>query len=280
MSSSTVERTGGSGFRVPNLGFDRFSGFYLGALFIILFGLWKPDQFLKLNTAHSVASEQAIVAMLGLAVLVPLAAGVFDLSIGATINLSAVSVALLQVKHGWGMVPSIIVAILIGVAIGLINGFLVVGLHVSSFIATLGSATIIGAFQTIVTDQSQPLPPTTSAWLNLTQHKIFGFQIVVYYLIILALIFWWALDHTPAGPTSKPSAATPKRRGCPASRSASGCGCRSSRRGRSPRSPGCSTRRCPGRRSPSAGRCCSRRTPLRSSGRPSSSRDASTCGAR
>src|SRR4051812_44893549 len=199
-SESTVStQRRGTGLRVPNLGFDRFSGFYLGAIFIVVFGIWKPDTFLTSNTAHSIASEQAIIAMMGLAVLVPLAAGAFDLSIGATVNLSAVVVALLQVNKGWSMGPAIVVAILIGLLIGLINGFLVVVLHVSSFIATLGTATIIGAFQTIVTNQSQPLPPTTSTWLNLTQHKVFGFQIVFYYLIILALIFWWALDHTPAG---------------------------------------------------------------------------------
>ena len=81
----------------------------------------------------------------------------------------------------------------------LVNGFLVVKLQISAFIATLGSATIIGAFQVIITNQSQPLPPPSQAWLDLTQQKVFGFQIVVYYLFILALIAWWVMDHTPAG---------------------------------------------------------------------------------
>ena len=79
-------------------GFDRFSGLYLWALFILVFGIWKPSLFLSMNTVHSIASSQAIVAMLGIAVLVPLAAGVFDLSIGATINISAVIAAQLQSK--------------------------------------------------------------------------------------------------------------------------------------------------------------------------------------
>ena len=182
-----------------SLGFDRFSGLYLWALFIAIFGFWKPDIFLTGATAHSVASGQAVIAMLGIAVLVPLAAGVFDLSIGATINLSAVTVALLQSQHHWGMWPSIAVAVVVGCLIGVLNGFLVVVLHVSSFIATLAMATIVGALQVIVTNQSQPLPPTSTSWLNLTQRTVFGFQIIFVYLIVLALIFWWALEHTPAG---------------------------------------------------------------------------------
>lgn len=186
--------------RSVNMGFDRFSGLYLWALFIVVFGIWTPDLFLSADTARSVASSQAIVAMLGIALLIPLAAGCYDLSIGATINLSAILAAWLQTNQEWGIWQSIGVAIITGAVIGLVNGFIVVRLHVSSFIATLGMATVIGAVQTIVTDQSQPLPPTASLWLNLTQYKIFGgVQIVVLYLVVLALIVWWVLEHTPAG---------------------------------------------------------------------------------
>ena len=162
---------------------------------------WQPSLFLTLDTVHSIASSQAIVAMLGIAVLVPLAAGVFDLSIGATTNLSAVVVALLQTQHHWGIVPSILAAVLVGVIIGVVNGFLVVVLNVSSFIATLATTTIIGAVQSIVTNQSQPLPPTSSASNNLTQKQVFGFQIVFFYLIILAILFWWILTTPRPGAT-------------------------------------------------------------------------------
>jgi ribose transport system permease protein len=124
---------------------------------------------------------------------------VFDLSIGATITISAVLVAQLQTKNHWGMWQSIVAAILLGMLIGIVNGFLVVVLKISSFIATLATTTIIGAFTTIITNQTQPLPPTSTTWLNLTQRDLFGFQMVVVYLLVLALLFWWILDHTPAG---------------------------------------------------------------------------------
>ena len=154
--------------RSVNMGFDRFSGLYLWALFIVVFGIWTPDLFLSADTARSVASSQAIVAMLGIALLIPLAAGCYDLSIGATINLSAILAAWLQTNQEWGIWQSIGVAIITGAVIGLVNGFIVVRLHVSSFIATLGMATVIGAVQTIVTDQSQPLPPTSR---HSTRHR-------------------------------------------------------------------------------------------------------------
>lgn len=182
-----------------NLGFDRFSGLYLWAVFIIVFGLWKTDLFFTSDTLHSVASQYAVTAMLGIAVLVPLAAGVFDLSIGATITMSTIVVAQLQSKNHWGIVPAIIAAVLVGLLIGVVNGFLVVVLKISSFIATLATTTIIGAAMSIYTNQTQPLPPTSQTWLDLSQKDVFGFQMIVVALLVLAIIFWWVLDHTPAG---------------------------------------------------------------------------------
>jgi ribose transport system permease protein len=182
-----------------NLGLDRFSAVYLWGIFILVFGIWTPHLFLTQSTLHSVASSQAIGAMLGIAALVPLSAGVFDLSIGATVNVSAIIVAVLQTNDHWNMWPAIFVAIGVSVLIGVVNGFIVVKCRVGAFIATLGTATIISAVQSIVSNQNQPLPPTSRAWSDLTQLQVGGFQVIVFYLVVLALIVWWALDHTPAG---------------------------------------------------------------------------------
>lgn len=185
--------------RKMRFGLDRFSGLYLWALFVVVFGAWRPQIFLSMNTVHSVASEQAVVALLGLAVVVPLAAGAFDLSIGAVANLTAVLAAILQSQHHWSLWPSVLFAILVGALIGAVNGLIIVKLHVNAFIATLGMATVIAAVQTIVTGNNQPLPPTSATWSSMTQHQVFGFQIVFVYLLLIAILTWWFLEWTPAG---------------------------------------------------------------------------------
>lgn len=182
-----------------NFGIERFSGLYIWAAFIIVFGALNPNLFLTSKTLHSIAAEQAIVAMLGLAILIPLACGCFDLSIGANINLSAVLVSLLQVSWGLNMWVSIAIALLVGLLIGFINGLIVVVFQVSSFIGTLGVATILVAVQTIVTHNLEPSPVINAAWSNLTQHKLLGFQMVFWYLLILAIVLWWVLEHMPLG---------------------------------------------------------------------------------
>jgi ribose transport system permease protein len=182
-----------------SFGFDRFSALYLWAVFIVVFGIWTPSLFLTQSTLHTVASSQAIAAMLAIAALVPLCAGAFDLSIGATCNLSAVIVAVLQANDHWNVWAAIAVAMAVSVLIGIINGFIVIKLRVSAFIATLGASAIIAAVQDIASNNVQPTPPTSKFWADLTQLQIGGFQVVVIYLVVLAFLAWWILDHTPQG---------------------------------------------------------------------------------
>ena len=184
---------------VGKLGLDRLSGLYIGALFVVVFGIWSPHLFLTVDTLHIIVDSNVITLMLGIAVLVPLVAGSFDLSIGAVANLTGIETVWLMTTHHWSMWPAIVVAILTGSIIGLVNGFVIVKLHVNSFIATLGMATIIGAVQSIETGNSQPAAPVTTAWSNLSLLNIGGFQIVVVYAIVLIVLAWWFMDHTAVG---------------------------------------------------------------------------------
>src|SRR4051812_31872786 len=185
--------------RKISLGFDRFSGLYLWAAFIIVFSIWTPDTFLTSSTLHSVAAQQAVTGMVALAVLIPLAASCYDLSVGATANLVGIFVIVQMNEHHWAVVPAIAAGIVIAVLIGCVNAFIVVKLGVNSFIATLGMGSVLAATQVIVSSNAQPLPPTSPAWNNFTQTTVFGFQIVVLYLLILAFLLWWVTAHTPVG---------------------------------------------------------------------------------
>jgi ribose transport system permease protein len=182
-----------------SLRFDRLSGLYFWALIVLVFGIWKTQLFLTQGTLHSVASEQAISASLAIAVLIPLCAGAYDLSVGANLTLSTILVTWLQTGRGWPMWPAIAMTVVVACSVGVLNGFFVVVLKINSFIATLGMATVLAAVQSIITNQVVPFPVVKQSWIRLTQFKLGGFQIVVLYLLVLALIVWWLLEHTPPG---------------------------------------------------------------------------------
>jgi ribose transport system permease protein len=188
--------------RVPrrlNLGVDRFSGLYLWAFFIIAFSVWRPSLFPTASTAHTIASSQSVTAIISLALLIPMVTGTYDLSIGATANLSAIIAVWLLNNHGWPVVPVIIVAVLAGTVVGAINGLIVVRFHINSFICTLGMATVLAAVQTIVDGNAQPLPPSSSAWSSFTQSSVLGFQTIVIFVIVMGLLLWWTMEWTPIG---------------------------------------------------------------------------------
>jgi ribose transport system permease protein len=186
--------------RVPaGFGLDRFSGLYLWVLFIVVFGIWTPSEFLTMSTARSIASTEAVTGMVALAVLIPLAGGLYDLSVGATANVTGILAVVMMNNHHWTVVPAIIFALVVGLAIGAVNAFVVVWLRVNSFIATLGMSTILAAVLVIESGDASPTPPLSTAWNQLTQTTIGGFQIIVLYLLVLALLLWWFMAHTPAG---------------------------------------------------------------------------------
>jgi ribose transport system permease protein len=181
------------------LGLDRISGVYLWLLFLVVFGAWRPTQFLTSVTLHSVASSQAVAGIVAIAVLIPLVCGHYDLSVGANANLAGIIAVVVQEKWHVGVPAAIIFAVAVGSAVGVVNGAFVVRFHVNSFIVTLGMASVLSATQVIVTAQQQPNPISATSWNNFSQYSIGGFQIVVLYLIVLGLAAYWFLDHTPMG---------------------------------------------------------------------------------
>jgi ribose transport system permease protein len=192
-----------------NFGFDRFSGFYLLASFILVFGLWTPSLFLTMSTLHSIASEQAIAGLLALAVLVPICAGQYDLSVGANANLAGITATLLQVQLHWNVGLALVVSVAVGIVIGLVNAAIVILLRVNSFIATLGMTSVLSAVLTIVSSDQQPAPVVSSVWNDLTQKTVGGFQVVVLFLFVVAFIVWWLLDWTPIGRYIRATGANP-----------------------------------------------------------------------
>lgn len=178
---------------------ERLSGVYLWAVFVVVFTFLDPGEFFTTSTLDSVATTQAVQAILALAVLVPLVAGQFDLSVGATANLTGIVAIVAQNMWHWPLLAALTFAIALGFVVGFVNGFVVVRLSVNSFIATLGMGSILSAFLVIVTGAQQPEPVISNAWNDLAQFQVGGISIVVIEMLVLGLILWWVLDWTPIG---------------------------------------------------------------------------------
>ena len=171
---------------------------YLYGLIWLVFSLWIPDTWITWLTHRSVLNANAILMVVALGLLVPLAAGVFDLSIGATISASAVTVGWGMVSAKWSVPVAIGVALLLGVAVGVLNGFLIVKIKIDSFIATLGVSSALTAYA-VWRSNNRSILGFPASFKNLTTEFAFGLNKTVLYALIIAFIMWFVLEHTAVG---------------------------------------------------------------------------------
>ena len=69
-------------------GITTVSAIYLLVVILVVFSVWIPSSFLQSITFQLVASNQVVTGMVALALLIPLVAGAFDLSVGAMVGFS------------------------------------------------------------------------------------------------------------------------------------------------------------------------------------------------
>jgi D-xylose transport system permease protein len=114
----------------------------LALIVIWLFFQWATrDQyhpygiFLGATNFSKLLQQTAVTGVLAVGMLMVIVSGNIDLSIGAVVGLAGGIAAMTQ---GWGLVPCLVLAILVGLVIGAIQGSLVAYVNIPSFIVTLG----------------------------------------------------------------------------------------------------------------------------------------------
>lgn len=119
------------------------------ALIFIIACIFIPN-FASLGN-FSIIIKQAAIPIIGcLGMMTVLMTGGIDLSFGYVVGLSSISIGLLVKTYEINIILAIIITLLIGVVVGLINGFCVQKIHVPAFITTLGTGyLVLGAAQII-----------------------------------------------------------------------------------------------------------------------------------
>jgi ribose transport system permease protein len=177
---------------------EKLSGLYVWILLCVIFGVWVPQTFATWSNAQVIASGAAITAMIALVLLVPLSAGVFDLSIAANVGLATViTLNLVSNRHSIGV--AVIVAVAVSTAVGVFNGFVVNNLHVNSFIATLGTSSLLAALSYWVCNGGQISLPANSPLNSLGVGSWGGIPKPAIYALVLAALLWYFLEYTPTG---------------------------------------------------------------------------------
>jgi D-xylose transport system permease protein len=127
---------------------------------------FENDRFLSAENLTNLMLQITATGLISIGVVYVLLLGEIDLSVGAVSGLAAAVMAVLNVKHGWSPYLAIVAAVLVGTAIGFLQGSLFSRFVVPSFVVTLAG---LLAWQGALL---QVLGSTGS--LNLTDPKITG----------------------------------------------------------------------------------------------------------
>lgn len=169
-------------------------------LVVVFFSLWSQtsNSFASSNNVASIVSSNSVLAVAAIALLFPLIAGQFDLSVGANIGLCAVVVAALF-REGAPIPVAVAGGVLAGVLVGLANGALVAYVGVSSFIITLGMSTVISGLVLAYTDGVAIIEGIPSEITALSSDRFLGVPKVAFVVLAIAALVGYVLRFTPFG---------------------------------------------------------------------------------
>jgi ribose transport system permease protein len=179
--------------------FERFALILVWLAIIAGFGAAMPTSFLNWGNFSILFASYAPAAMLALAIIVPLTAGDYDLSVGATLTLSSCIIGVLNVWAGWPIVPVLLLALLAGVVVGLVNAFFIIYVRIPSLVVTLGTTSLMTGIVQWMTDSSTIGGIDNSLIMAVVGGRFLGIPYAFYYAIVAAIIMSYVFDFTPLG---------------------------------------------------------------------------------
>jgi ribose transport system permease protein len=181
------------------LSVTNISVIYVEIVLIVVFSYWAPDTFPTWTTVRSVLNGSAVPGLIALSVVIPLSARLFDLSVGNSMGLANMLVAWLLVNHNWGVAPAVVVTLLVGVAMGLFNGLVVVSARIDSFIGTLATGSLFATVGMALSNQSITGNQLTGSFSKLATASAGGITLPVYLTVAVALLLWFFQKYTVTG---------------------------------------------------------------------------------
>ena len=180
----------------PTYGLVLLTGFLL-----ILFSLLLPNTFPTMLNFRAIVSDKAIIAILSLAAMIPMAAGRIDLTVGYGIVLWHILAISLQTLYGVPWPLAVLIVLLLGAIIGFLNGLLVEIAKIDSFIATLGTGTVLYALALAHTGGRQMVGELPKGFLKINGTFVTDLRLPItgFYVFAIVIILWIILEYTPIG---------------------------------------------------------------------------------
>ena len=162
------------------------------------------DRFVSASNLSLVLQQVTVIAVLALGqTIIILTAGI-DLSVGAIAVFSSILMANLATDAGMPGLLALVVGLVLGTAMGLVNGLLVTRLKLPPFIVTLGTLSIFLSLNAVVSKSETVRGsdmPSIMTWTGRADISFGGFSLTYGSIIMLLLfgVFYYSLGRTAWG---------------------------------------------------------------------------------
>ncbi|MDX6266944.1 MAG: ribose transport system permease protein, partial [Frankiales bacterium] len=192
--NATLRRISGQGGAM----FSKFGLLVMLVLLTVLFSVLKPNTFATTFNFQSIGLSKSIVALLALAAAITISTGEFDVSIGYSVGLFHVLAIGFQTRNGMPWPVAVVSVLALGAVVGLANGLLVTRAYVSSFIATLGSGTLLYGITQWYT-HGQQVAGTLGGGFTRIGGLLGPIPVPVIIVVVLSAGLWVLSEYLPIG---------------------------------------------------------------------------------
>jgi ribose transport system permease protein len=142
--------------------------------------------FLSTTNLLSIVMSVTVEGLVAVGMVMLLASGELDLSVGMVMAFTGVTVGVLMTKLAMPVALAVPAAILVALVIGFINGFFVAKVGLNSFIMTLGMSCAIEGLMLVMAN-GRSITGLPDAFKLIGQGKLFGIQYPAFVLVIFVV---------------------------------------------------------------------------------------------
>src|SRR4030065_2830860 len=174
---------------------------FIFILFIVFGVSLRTPSFLYINNFVDILDDTAILSIVAIGQLIIIVTGGIDLSVGSSLALSGMSVALLNQYHpGIPIFVIILISIAIGLLLGSINGLLVSRAKIPPVITTLGTMSIYRGLVFVLCKGSWvSAHEMTETFRGFPRSSFLGISSLIWISILIVILFLIFLTLTRTG---------------------------------------------------------------------------------
>lgn len=164
-------------------------------LALIIFNTFFTSNFFRVNTINNIITQSSVTILVSMGMTLVISTGGIDISVGSLMALTGVITASLMSEIG--LVGAILVGVLVSMALGVVNGFLVGKMRLQAMVVTLGMMlTARGLAQVVTAGRDIYFNQLGQAGQILTlmgSYKIAGIVPVQIIPIVIAVLAVWLI---------------------------------------------------------------------------------------